>query len=69
MQYYSCINCGHHGDFGYERKRSLNCENCDYDMITGLDDDEYNNYLQRNTTTYQNNNDLSLFEYIEDYDT
>lgn len=33
-RYYWCVNCGHHGDYGFERKRGLNCELCDYDDIS-----------------------------------
>lgn len=33
-QYYWCVNCGHHGDYGKVKKRGLSCEECDYDEVT-----------------------------------
>lgn len=39
-RYYWCVNCGHHGDFGYLRIRGLNCENCGYDMIADYTTEE-----------------------------
>ena len=33
-QYYWCVNCGHHGDYGFVRKNSIKCEMCDYDPVT-----------------------------------
>ena len=30
-QWYWCVNCGHHGDFGYHRKNNVKCEMCGYD--------------------------------------
>lgn len=33
-RYYWCVNCGHHGDYGFTRKRGLNCELCDYDEVS-----------------------------------
>lgn len=32
-QYYWCVNCGHHGDFGRVRYRMLECENCGYEDL------------------------------------
>lgn len=36
IRYYWCVNCGHHGDFGKEYLINKNCENCDYDDVTGF---------------------------------
>lgn len=33
-QYYWCVNCGHHGDYGFHRKKSVNCEMCGYDDVS-----------------------------------
>lgn len=33
-QYYWCVNCGHHGDYGFVRKRGLNCELCNYEDVS-----------------------------------
>jgi hypothetical protein len=32
-QYYWCVYCGHHGNFGYHRKRNVKCEICSYENI------------------------------------
>lgn len=32
-QWYWCVNCGHHGDYGYHRKRNVKCEECGYEDI------------------------------------
>lgn len=39
-QYYWCVNCGHHGNFGFFRKNNVKCEICDYDepLITSIED-------------------------------
>ncbi len=33
-QWYWCVNCGHHGDFGFHRKKSVKCESCLYEWVT-----------------------------------
>lgn len=33
-QYYWCVNCGHHGDYGFHRKKSIKCEVCEYNDVT-----------------------------------
>lgn len=33
-QYYWCVNCGHHGDYGFFRKKNVKCEMCGYDEIS-----------------------------------
>lgn len=43
-RYYSCVNCGHHGDYGKERQRGLTCQKCDYEDITPLDSEEWSDY-------------------------
>lgn len=40
MRYYWCVNCGYHGDFGFERLRNQTCESCNYDGVTGYEEDE-----------------------------
>lgn len=47
-QYYWCVNCGHHGDYGSIRKRGLKCELCDYDEITPYDLEEINDPFMDN---------------------
>lgn len=44
IRWYFCVNCGHHGDYGFERQRSLKCEKCEYDDICELDKEEYEHY-------------------------
>lgn len=39
-QYYWCVNCGNHGNFGKLRVRSVNCESCGYENITPFTKDE-----------------------------
>ena len=39
-QYYWCVNCGYHGDYGYVRKRNLKCEECGYDELTPFSEKE-----------------------------
>lgn len=41
-RYYWCVNCGHHGDYGFVRKRGLNCEMCAYDAIATYSLEEIN---------------------------
>jgi len=52
MRYYWCVNCGHNGDFGRERKRVLVCQGgeisakglpiiCDSDLLTEITEEEY----------------------------
>lgn len=33
-QWYWCVNCGHHGDFGFHRKNNVKCEMCGYDDVS-----------------------------------
>lgn len=33
-QFYWCVNCGHHGNFGRLRVRGLQCQKCNYELIT-----------------------------------
>lgn len=40
-QYYYCVNCGYHGDFGFKRERGLSCDSCDYSMLTPLSVKEF----------------------------
>lgn len=28
MRYYYCLNCGHLHDYGFDRKKSLECKRC-----------------------------------------
>lgn len=32
-QYYWCVNCGHHGDYGSYKVRNIKCEECGYDAL------------------------------------
>ena len=48
MQRYWCVNCGWHGDFGYERKRGLQCENCSYEHIIPISKTEFNRGYKQN---------------------
>lgn len=41
MRYYFCVNCGYHGDFSFDRKRNIKCESCDYEDVTELSKEEY----------------------------
>lgn len=41
MKYYWCVNCGYHGDFGFERQRNVKCEKCEYEDICEFDKEEY----------------------------
>lgn len=41
-QYYWCVNCGHHGDFGKLKIRGIECESCGYDMLTTYTKEEIN---------------------------
>ena len=41
MRYYRCINCGHVGDYGFDRKRSVVCQHCEWDILSELDLEEY----------------------------
>ena len=34
IQYYWCVNCGYHGNFGRPRSRGVTCQKCDYDCLT-----------------------------------
>lgn len=34
VQYYWCVNCGHHGDLRKKYKIKKSCEECGYDEIT-----------------------------------
>lgn len=40
FQYYWCINCGHHGDFGKTRIRGTDCEECGYEDVTPFNKEE-----------------------------
>lgn len=33
-RYYTCINCGHAGDYGFVRTNRLECQECGYDSVT-----------------------------------
>lgn len=44
MRYYWCVNCGNHGDFKFYRARNVKCEECAYDPLTELDEEEYNEW-------------------------
>lgn len=41
IRYYWCVNCGHHGDFRFERERNIKCDHCGYEHLTELDKEEY----------------------------
>ncbi len=41
MKHYYCVNCGYHGEFKIYRQRNVKCESCDYDDITELDEEEW----------------------------
>ena len=41
MRYYWCVNCGYHGDFKFNRQKSIKCQICDYDELTELDKEEW----------------------------
>lgn len=44
MKYYSCINCGYHGNFSFYRQRNVVCEICKYNDISELTEEEYNKW-------------------------
>lgn len=44
FQFYWCVNCGHTGDFGFERQKNIKCEECSYEDIVNLDQEEYTLY-------------------------
>jgi hypothetical protein len=47
IRYYWCVNCGKHGDFGFYRKRLVICENCNYNDLAELDQEDYATYRNR----------------------
>lgn len=40
-RYYWCVNCGYHGDFGFERHRNIKCQCCDYDELALYTEEEW----------------------------
>lgn len=57
MRYYWCVNCGYHGDFKFDRQKSIKCNSCDYEDLTELEDDEWNEY-GRERNAEQNKDDF-----------
>lgn len=41
MRYYWCVSCGYCGEFGFERLKNIKCESCDYEGLTGYEEDEW----------------------------
>jgi Zn ribbon nucleic-acid-binding protein len=40
MEYYWCVNCGHHGKFKFRRQNMQVCTECGYDSLTQFELDE-----------------------------
>ena len=47
VRYYWCVNCGNHGDYGKKRQRGITCQECDYDEITPLDQQEWDEHWKQ----------------------
>lgn len=41
IKHYWCVNCGYHGNFKIERYRNVRCEDCGYDEVLGLSEEEF----------------------------
>lgn len=50
MEYYWCVNCGHHGKFSFRRHNMQICKECQYDALTQFELDEIleDEHLKRN---------------------
>lgn len=58
IRYYWCVNCGHGGDYGYDRSRGLVCEKCKYDLITKFSEREYKAHNKQKGIKLENKNGL-----------
>ena len=45
VRYYWCVNCGHHGDFGFWRQRGIKCEKCEYEVLASYSWDEWDEIM------------------------
>jgi len=63
-QWYWCVNCGHHGDYGFHRKKNVKCEMCNYEDVSLYTKEEINDewldnvWLERFKTKKQADQEL-----------
>lgn len=41
IRYYWCVNCGHHGDFGFYRTRNIKCDKCGNIDVTPFEKEDW----------------------------